>query len=185
MPSGKTHDRITLWGLPWIVVLGLLFTRDATLVLIISGTYLFGGLMFGPDLDIHSVQFKRWGWFRWLWLPYQKSIRHRSRLSHGFLIGTTLRILYLTSLGLLLTMVGIAIAQLLLGFDWNWQAASQYAWEMVQQHRDRVGAAFLGLELGAMSHSCADWLGSRLKRWQRQQKATKKRPQSRKRKSKP
>ena len=61
MPSGQIHDRITLWSLPWIVVVSLLVTRNGSLTLILAGGFLFSGLMFGPDLDIHSIQFKRWG----------------------------------------------------------------------------------------------------------------------------
>ncbi|MEC4851759.1 MAG: metal-binding protein, partial [Jaaginema sp. PMC 1079.18] len=95
MPSGKTHDRVTLWSLPWLVGGSFIVTRSGELTLLVAGGYLFSGLMFGPDLDIHSVQYKRWGVFRPLWLPYQKALRHRSKLSHGVLIGTVLRVVYL------------------------------------------------------------------------------------------
>lgn len=187
MPSGKTHDRITLWGLPWVVLLSLFGTRNATLALIISGMYLFGGLMFGPDLDIYSIQYKRWGWLRWLWLPYQKSLRHRSKLSHGFLVGTTLRLVYFLTVLLIVGMIGVAIAQLIWGFTWNWQAAGQETWLWLGENRDRCLAIFVGLELGAMSHALADAIGSRRKQWQKQQaqRQAQKAPQTRKRKFKP
>ena len=83
MPSGRTHDRITLWSLPLVMTLSFRATADILLTLIVSSGFLFGGFMFGPDLDIHSVQYRRWGWFRWIWLPYRGSMRHRSILSHG------------------------------------------------------------------------------------------------------
>lgn len=192
MPSGKTHDRITLWGLPWVVLLALFCTRNATLALIISGMYLFGGLMFGPDLDIYSIQYKRWGWLRWLWLPYQKSLRHRSKLSHGFVVGTLLRLIYLLAILLIVGMISIAIAQLIWGFDWNWQAVSHATWRWLAEHRGRCFAVFVGLELGAMSHSIADAIGSRRKQWQKQnaqkqtaQHSAKQKSQTRKRKFKP
>ncbi|NET52662.1 MAG: metal-binding protein, partial [Merismopedia sp. SIO2A8] len=95
MPSGQTHDRITLWSLPVVSGLCVTLTKSSDLTLMLSAGFLFGGLMFGPDLDIYSRQFKRWGWLRWIWIPYQKSMRHRSVLSHGLLIGTTLRVVYL------------------------------------------------------------------------------------------
>ena len=71
MPSGKTHDLITLvlapptfaaaWGLS-----GSLAVSTAA-----TAAMLFGGLMFGPDLDIQSRQYTRWGVLRFLWLPYR------------------------------------------------------------------------------------------------------------------
>ncbi|WP_030006131.1 metal-binding protein [Picosynechococcus sp. NKBG042902] len=169
MPSGRTHDQITFWGLPVVVGLGFFLLRRWELALILSLAYLFSGLMFGPDLDIHSVQFKRWGIFRWIWLPYQKNLRHRSALSHGFLIGTIVRILYLGTILLLVTMVGVAIAQLMLDFSWNWRTAFLNAQQQWQQHYLAESLAlFVGLEIGAMSHSVSDWLGSMVKRSQKQ-----------------
>jgi len=92
MPSGATHDRITLWISPLVAGLTWVLTQSDRLTLITVGTFLAGGLLLSPDLDIRSRPYKRWGWLRWLWLPYQKSIRHRSWLSHGWIIGTLLRI---------------------------------------------------------------------------------------------
>lgn len=95
MPSGLTHDRITLWTLPWIVGITYGFTRNGEVTLILSGGFLFSGLMFGPDLDIHSIQYKRWGFLKGIWLPYRNFLRHRSIFSHGLIIGTCVRVLYL------------------------------------------------------------------------------------------
>jgi len=72
MPSGQTHDRITLWSS--LLVAGLTFGHAKVATnLIVSGAFLFSGLMFGPDLDLYSVQYKRWGPLRLLWIPYQNS----------------------------------------------------------------------------------------------------------------
>ena len=172
MPSGKTHDRITLWSLPWLVAITLLLTRNAKLTLIIASGFLFSGLMFGPDLDIYSIQFQRWGKLRWLWLPYQKLLRHRSLLSHGFLIGTTIRLLYLLSLMLIVTIFVVALAQSIGGFYWNWQEFGQtIARGIIGKYRPEAIATFAGLELGAMSHSVSDTLSSNYKRYQKRQKA--------------
>ena len=73
----------------------LLTHRNSDRTLIVAGEFLFSGLMFGPDLDIYSVQYKRWGYLRWLWIPYQKTLKHRSFFSHGLIIGTTIRLIYL------------------------------------------------------------------------------------------
>jgi uncharacterized metal-binding protein len=83
MSSGRTHDQITLISLPILTGISLVVTRNAELTLWVAGSFLFGGLMFGPDLDIHSNQSLRWGWLRWMWQPYRRAIPHRSILSHG------------------------------------------------------------------------------------------------------
>lgn len=166
MPSGRTHDRITLWSLPWVVGLTFLLTRDRKLTLILAGAFLFSGMMFGPDLDIYSVQFKRWGKLRWIWLPYQKMLRHRSRLSHGLIVGTTLRVVYLFILLAVAATIGVAVAQLIWGIPWNWQKFTEYSIQSVSSHYlEEASALFLGLELGAMSHSLSDWMGSAYKRF--------------------
>jgi uncharacterized metal-binding protein len=161
MPSGRTHDRITLWTLPWIGGLSYLLTRRGDLVLIVAGAFLFSGLMFGPDLDIYSIQYQRWGIFRWLWVPYRSLISHRSALSHGLFLGTALRLLYFFSLVILIGTIGLGIAQFFWGFAWNWQQfARQVVQFLQQQHREEAIALLVGLELGAMSHSVSDWLVS-------------------------
>lgn len=175
MPSGRTHDSITLWSLP--IVAGLTFerTRNPGLTLIVSGGFLFSGLMFGPDLDTYSHQYKRWGLLRWIWLPYRQSIRHRAFLSHGPIVGTVVRLVYLLSwVGVFLgaVMFVSAIAYSATGETDRWSQFSQQYWNLgteivgrsLQDHLPEWLTLGVGLELGAMSHSLSDWLGSRYKR---------------------
>ncbi|MBF2029081.1 MAG: DUF2227 family putative metal-binding protein [Oscillatoriales cyanobacterium C42_A2020_001] len=175
MPSGKTHDSITLWSLPLIAGVTFERTQNASLTLIVSGGYLFSGLMFGPDLDIHSRQYKRWGVLRWIWLPYRRSMRHRAFLSHGPVVGTIVRIIYLLSwIGACLGIVVFvsAIAYQLTGESERWTQFSQQYWliakagigRSLQQHYPEWLALLIGLELGALSHSLSDWVTSRYKR---------------------
>jgi uncharacterized metal-binding protein len=174
MPSGRTHDRITLWSLPAIAGLTYLLTHQSQLTLIVAGAFLFSGLMYGPDLDIYSVQYKRWGKLRWIWIPYQSSLKHRSWLSHGAIVGTVLRMLYLLVFSFAIAIPTVAIAQLIIGFEWNWQQAVIAAIALVRDRPQEAIALFIGLELGAMSHSISDWLGSAFKRRQKR-KGSKKR----------
>ena len=175
MPSGQTHDRITLWTLPCIGGLTYLLTRSAELTLIGSSAFLFSGLMFGPDLDINSRQYQRWGIFRCLWLPYRSLIHHRSCLSHGFLIGTIVRLLYLLSWSGLVVGVGWVTASLFGDSSIRWQTIdpdqAKLWWE---QYQYQAIALFLGLELGAMSHSLSDWLVSTYQSWQKKGKKSNK-----------
>ncbi|MEM1368349.1 MAG: metal-binding protein [Cyanobacteria bacterium P01_H01_bin.15] len=159
MPSGRTHDRITLLCLPAFTALCWWGFKDARYALLAGSAFLFSGLMFGPDLDIHSQQYKRWGPLRWLWLPYQKLLRHRSLWSHGFLVGTLGRILYL---GFWL-MLGLGGGQLI--YSWLTKTpllnvGFQQLRPLSEELRADAISIWLGLETGAMSHSLSDWVVS-------------------------
>ncbi|AFZ27760.1 uncharacterized metal-binding protein [Cylindrospermum stagnale PCC 7417] len=160
MPSGRTHDSITLYALPVVAGVSFWQTRSGNLTLLVAGGFLFGGLMFGPDLDIYSLQFQRWGFLRWIWLPYQRSLRHRSFLSHGPIIGTMLRVLYLGTLLAILAVVGAKLGNVRFNLADLGRSLFLYGGEFF--------ALFLGLELGAMSHSLSDWGNSAYKRVRKQ-----------------
>lgn len=167
MPSGQTHDRITLWALPFVAGATFVQTKSGNLTLSVASGFMFGGLMFGPDLDIYSRQYQRWGLLRWIWIPYQKSLRHRSFLSHGPIIGTTLRVIYLSGVVGILIILGTVVAQILGNGNWSKQILSETLGRSLD-HLPELLALFLGLELGAMSHSLSDWSNSAYKRFQKQ-----------------
>ncbi|MBE9204506.1 metal-binding protein [Synechocystis salina LEGE 06099] len=166
MPAGKIHDRITLGAIPAVIAIAFISTGSVRLTLLMAIAFGFSGLMFGPDLDIHSCQYKRWGWLRWIWLPYRRFIPHRSPLSHGFLIGTILRLLYLGG-WLLLGALGMGIV-LVLSQKLNLDGPESIDWSILgqwlQNHRWELLTTFVGLEAGAMAHSVSDWGGSWLKK---------------------
>jgi uncharacterized metal-binding protein len=164
MPSGRTHDRITLVSLPLVAGLTLLLSQDSSYTLALSGSFLFSGLMFGPDLDIYSCQFRRWGCLRWLWIPYQKAIRHRSFFSHGPVLGTTLRLIYLGCWLLLLGGFVVAIGTYIYKISWDGQQVMNVVELTWQRHWQIATCVWIGLELGAMSHSLSDRVGSALKK---------------------
>jgi uncharacterized metal-binding protein len=113
MPSGKTHDAITmLLAVPtFVAAWGV--TGSVALASVVTAAMLFGGLMFGPDLDIQSRQYTRWGVFRFVWLPYKWMFRHRSRWSHGIIFGTLIRVVYFVSV---LTLVSAAAFYLYMSY---------------------------------------------------------------------
>ncbi|ARV61756.1 metal-binding protein [Nostocales cyanobacterium HT-58-2] len=168
MPSGRTHDRITLWALPFVAGVSFWQTKSGNLTLLVASGFLFGGLMFGPDLDIYSRHYQRWGFLRFIWLPYQKSLRHRSFLSHGPIIGTTLRAVYLGSLVAIAAVVALFVVQKLWNVQLNWQTTAGSVTSMLNHYSTEFLVLFVGLELGAMSHSLSDWGGSAYKRMQKQ-----------------
>lgn len=170
MSSGRTHDRITLWALPLVVLVALRVTLSGWLTAVVGLGFLLGGWILGPDLDIHSVQYKRWGWLRWIWLPYRNQIRHRSHWSHGPIIGTVGRVLYLSCWLSLsgLILVGVLNRTQRTALSWSdlrdglgWVLVTYWPWWL---------ALVVGLELGAFSHYVADWLSSAIKKKRRKAK---------------
>ena len=194
MPSGKNHDRITWICFPIVFTVCLLTTQNLPIAIITGICFVFAGLMFGPDLDIHSVQIKRWGWLQFIWLPYQKNLKHRSIFSHGFLIGTIGRILYFAIVIFLLAIFLVTIAQIIFGFPWHWQEfLTKLFSQIFVEYRTLSIFVFIGLELGAMSHYLADGIASSFKKNDRkklkarksQQKNTRRKSNARKPKPKP
>ncbi|VXD13231.1 metal-binding protein [Planktothrix paucivesiculata] len=167
MPSGQTHDRITLWSLPFIAGLTFSQTRSSHLTFLVTGSFLFSGLMFGPDLDIDSRQFQRWGMLRCFWVPYQNSLRHRSFLSHGPFIGTALRILYLAGGLGIVGFLGLIVAQYLGLLTREPLEIFQHSLRSLSHYPRESIAVYLGLEMGAMSHSFSDWSNSLYKEFRK------------------
>ena len=169
MPSGKTHDVITFLLAPPTFLLAWRLTGDASLAAFAAGAFLFGGLMFGPDLDTQSVQYMRWSIFRFLWFPYKVVFAHRSRWSHGLIFGTLIRVIYFCGAVTLFGAVVFYFAAMLRHaapasvhqVRELWEAAGY--WTRVNIGNYGLAAIFLGLWLGAASHTFTDLAGTFLK----------------------
>lgn len=150
MASGKTHDKIT-WISGGAITAALLASYPANPILVgfFGASYLFAGFMFGPDLDTNSIQLKRWGLLKFIWIPYKNSIRHRSPLSHGFLSGTAIRVLYLGT-----------IICVLVGLAGHLPALAK----LLGDNMPIVFSSLAGMEAGAMSHTVADLISSSWKK---------------------
>jgi uncharacterized metal-binding protein len=170
MPAGRTHDRITLWCLPFVTISSFGFTYSLPLTAIVSLSFLVGGFMLGPDLDIHSIQYVRWGPLRWIWLPYQVAIKHRSRLSHGPIIGTALRVVYLMVWLLLFAIASVAILNVLWDAQLSWQTLRDPFRTVLRRYLFEWIAIIVGLELGSISHSVSDAFGSEISSRRRKKK---------------
>lgn len=169
MPSGKTHDAITMaLALP-VAALSLAALDNVVGAAVLTLAFLFGGLMFGPDLDIVSKQSSRWGIFRVIWLPYRSFFKHRSRWSHGLIFGTFLRVIYLMGV--------LTVAAYLILLAWAaysggnspglgvfakaWRAVGDL---LIRDMRVNYAAlAFIGMWIGAASHTFTDMAGSYIK----------------------
>ena len=169
MPSGKTHDAITiLLAIPAFAGTYVV-TRDLSASAIIFVAFVFGGLMFGPDLDTVSRQYSRWFIFRFLWFPYRSFFSHRSRFSHGLILGALIRVVYF--------MGALTLAVFLAAYVYETYAGSKLVgfadivrvWQPIGEFtRARLGEHFLtltfiGLWIGAASHTFTDLAGSFIK----------------------
>jgi len=95
MPNGATHDKITAYTTPVVGVLSYVITADIKTTAILMLTYVFASMMFNGDLDTNSRPYNRWWLFKMIWIPYQLMFKHRSVFTHGIIIGTVVRLLYL------------------------------------------------------------------------------------------
>ncbi len=162
MPSGKTHDAITfiLAAPTFVAAWGV--SGSIALATVTTCAMLFGGLMFGPDLDILSRQYTRWGIFRFLWLPYRMLFSHRSRWSHGIIFGTLIRVIYFALVIALVVAAAVFLRATLAGgappnlseIVEAWRAIETGISQIVGKHA--AWATFAGLWWGAASHTLTD-----------------------------
>lgn len=139
MPSGKTHDIITVITIPAIASVLTYFNVSYILTFIVIFSYLFSSFMFNGDLDIKSKPYKRWFILKFIWIPYQKIFKHRSIYTHGYIIGTIIRLIYLS----------IILLPIFYIFEIN---LFHFLFEK------EFLFCILGLELGAATHSTLDYV---------------------------
>lgn len=169
MPSGRTHDLLTIiLAIPSAAV-AFAATRSLPQTAVFTAAFVFGGLMFGPDLDTRSKQYSRWGVFRFLWFPYRTFFKHRSRFSHGLILGTAIRVVYFMGVCSVILIAGSWAYGAIAGgkiismgeFVEMWSAVGrltrQYLGDAV------VLTVFLGMWLGAASHTFTDLAGTYIK----------------------
>lgn len=139
MASGRNHDRSICFTSP-IVTITACYHAGLELGLITGIAHLIGGLMLSPDLDLVSRPFKRWGFLQVIWIPYQHFIpRHRHWLSHGVLVGSAIRLVYLACW----------LSPVMLFFPVN-------QWRLDSVGTARAIAIFVGVELSALNHLVLD-----------------------------
>jgi uncharacterized metal-binding protein len=169
MPSGKTHDAITFLFVAPVFAAAWRITENTAISAVITGAFLFGGLMFGPDLDTMSKQYTRWSVLRFLWYPYQSFFAHRSRWSHGLVFGTLLRVVYFMGALTLVAFAAVYAYASYAGGDLPRLDEFAKVWLGLGEYiRANIGeyflpSVFIGLWLGAASHTLTDMAGSFVK----------------------
>ena len=169
MPNGKTHDAITFLLAAPTFVLAWRVTDNIPLATVTTAAFLFGGLMFGPDLDTQSIQYTRWGIFRFLWFPYKVVFPHRSRWSHGLIFGTLIRVIYFAGVMTLFFALIFYFAALLrhaappnlLQIRETWENFGNWTRQNIGEYA--LLASLIGLWWGAASHTLTDVAGTFIK----------------------
>jgi uncharacterized metal-binding protein len=169
MPNARTHDLITIVtaavAVPVVFASSLPQIGPTTTVALV-GTYLASGLVFSPDLDLHSTPYRRWGPLRFIWIPYQRMIPHRSWVSHSFVFGPLIRVFYFALMSILLYFAAMALINLFTPVDATHTllnlSRTITAW--VEANPVIIGYAIVGLLLGGASHTLADIVYSWVKR---------------------
>lgn len=169
MPSGRTHDAITFLLATPAAAVAFLFTNSAWATGVVAVAFLFGGLMFGPDLDTVSKQYSRWLFLRFLWYPYGSFFKHRSRFSHGLIFGALIRVVYFIGVATLAAYMIILVWNLI--SEKNVPAIADFAkaWRTIGDFvRANFGEnffllSFIGLWVGAATHTFTDMAGSFVK----------------------
>lgn len=167
MPATAVHDRITLISAAALVPAAVLLPSENRWIsaALVVGAHLLSGLLFSCDLDVDSVEYRRWGPLRLIWFPYMRIVSHRSWLSHGLIIGPLLRLLYFALFADLLVALGALGAQVagLEGIEWlDWW--HRFWFELVADHPRFVADFLAGFVLGGAVHSIPDWLSTGVKR---------------------
>ena len=169
MPSGKTHDAVTFFLAAPVLAATWRITDHVPNSILVAVAFLIGGLMFGPDLDTMSKQYVRWGILKTIWYPYQAFFKHRSRWSHGLVFGTFLRVVYFMGVLTLLSFLGAYVYATYTGGDLPDLFIFTKTWTNIGEFaRAHFGeyvfpSLFIGLWLGAASHTFTDMAGTFVK----------------------
>ena len=167
MPSGKTHDIITVVGAVVSAPVWWYLTtepRDYSVGGTLVGSILFSGLMLSPDLDLDSSIYHRWGPLKWLWLPYQKLVPHRSFLSHSML-GALLRIGYfLLMIWGLSHLVSLGVEKSGIGHLRPLPSPVELFQGLYTTERRHLEMGIIGLLIGTVLHTGADTVVTFLKK---------------------
>ncbi len=140
LASGKNHDRAILFASPLVLVVGC-YQFGLELGIIAGASHFLGGYWLSPDLDIKSAPFQRWGILKIIWLPYQRLIPHRNWKSHAPVLGTLIRLTYLTAWLSPIWLMFPDLQRVQWAIDWG-----------------KVAAFLAGVELSALNHLLLDGL---------------------------
>ena len=171
MPKSHTHEK---WALLFAMPLYYIYFKlsgnlMSSIVFFVS--FIFGVFMLSPDLDTKSKSYSRWGFLRFIWLPYRGIMKHRSIFSHLPFVGTLIRTSYLVISITLIVCLITYIMLFVLGIKThqNIFLVMKNSFVMtfkviLQIKRDYIISAILGMSAGDLIHYILDVFASYLKK---------------------
>lgn len=159
MSNGKTHEKINLSFLAaGIAIVLTVVNKDLFFegIFVVLG-YILGTYLMNPDLDLRSRPFKRWGVFRFLWIPYQ-TFNHRSVWTHGYVISDIIRYAYLS------VWYVISLVVLSLFIDISLDALIEVSSSYFSQYKTWFFSLVFGNILSSTAHTLTDKTSSTMKR---------------------
>lgn len=169
MPNARTHDAITFLLAVPAAIAGYAATHSVASAGVVAVAFVFGGLMFGPDLDTVSRQYSRWSVLRYMWFPYRHFFKHRSRFSHGLIFGALFRVIYFMGVLTVVVFLGVYAWATYRGgqlphfveFAGIWRTVGDFTRTHFGEYFFVV--VFVGLWFGAASHTFTDVAGTFVK----------------------
>ena len=110
MPGDATHVKSAKW---MCIICGIILFAAGVEILHIIGMmllFMFGVMYLSPDLDLPKTSpLQRWGGLKILWSPFERNVAHRSRWSHGLILGyITIHAYFLVILSLMIAFLRLA-----------------------------------------------------------------------------
>jgi uncharacterized metal-binding protein len=124
-----------------VVLIAGCYQFGLELGIIAGASHFLGGYWLSPDLDIKSRPYLRWSVLRFVWIPYQRFIPHRSPLSHAPVLGSLLRLAYLAAWLSPLWLLFPDLQRMQWAIDWG-----------------KLAAFLVGVEFSALNHLLLDGL---------------------------
>ena len=94
--TNKSHERATQIVFFVTFCIALLAGWSLASSTIVAVFIFVGEYFLSSDLDTRSRPYIRWGYLKWIWKPYQKLFHHRSVFTHFPILGTVVRLIYLS-----------------------------------------------------------------------------------------
>lgn len=165
--TGKQHMAMSVGGGLGVAVGGAMAIKTEPIGFLLAAIGCLVGVFFTPDHDVDSGNYTNlifrsvkldWIW-KPFWTPYRKAFRHRSVWSHGPVLSTIIRVIYLCLPAIVLLLhedrmpnvLSVILAQII-AVGW---------WVVIGGLIYLLGVNAIWLAVGMMYSDLLHWLGDR------------------------
>jgi uncharacterized metal-binding protein len=152
MPDDRGHNKLNVIFIIGAAPIAIYYFGVVALAGIAA--FMFAGTAFNPDLDLESDPYNHWWFLKWYWYLYQYLIPHRGWISHSPIIGTLVRLIYLSPV------VAVILSALVITELTSIEKITE--WYVV--NKKFLISAAAGLEASSLLHIIADKISTWFKR---------------------